>query len=132
MTTANLRKAAPMSGSWSLLRALPPSRSRARERYISLSTWAATDRRGGQGSDRSDGGDIRARRGGRVPSRPSTAATEIMKNDMTGAFFHFHTAALARLGLQQLQGPAEAPPRPRRAKRHGAMPSHAMPRPRPL
>lgn len=40
VTTANLRKAAPISGSWSLLSALPPSLSRDRERYISLSTWA--------------------------------------------------------------------------------------------
>ena len=40
VTTANLRKAAPISGSWSLLSALPPSLSRDRDRYISLSTCA--------------------------------------------------------------------------------------------
>ena len=41
VTTANFRKAAPISGSWSLLSALPPSLSRDRDRYISLSTCAA-------------------------------------------------------------------------------------------
>lgn len=38
VTTANFKNAAPISGSWSLLKAFVPSRSRAREKYISLST----------------------------------------------------------------------------------------------